>query len=730
MPQKPCRTSNHRSSGTVRTVRRLAVTGATALLAATASARVTQIDITAMAPAYGSQTFGAAGAYTRYNGIFTGKLDPADPHNAVIVDIDKAPRDADGLVTYTADFQILKPANGNRRVLFELPNRGGTLVLGTLNDSATPNTALGEGAPGNGFLMNAGYTIVEGGWDLTAALSGGPTGTGGAGFGIQLPVASHADGTPITGPATEELVVDFNSTPATLPLTYPAATLDTSRASLTVRENYEDAPIPIPSARLPGLSWQYVDGKHVQLTLNNIPVAFGAAGTYSPTALYEFTYVAENPQVVGIGFAAIRDLATFLKDAATDDVGTANPLAGSVDKIYSFCLSQPCRTTHDFILWGFNAAETRQPAGSGQPGPAEKVFDGMLNWLGGGGGIFMNYRFAQPTRTHRQHIARWTPEFQFPFANQTLRDPVTGRVGGRLAACEANRTCPKIFEVNSSNEYWAKASSMLTTDGQGHDLDLGKTPDVRYYLLSSLQHGGGSTSIRLAPTTSAGICQQPSNPMVGNVVLRALLVALDDWATDGTPPPPNAVPRIADGTLVPALPQASQGFPLIPGVGYDGIHHTGDLWFFGEHFDQGILSVMPPKSLGSPYQVFVPATDADGNDIAGVRLPDVEVPLATYTGWGLRAAAPLQPTPIIDGCDATGQRIALAPTAASRLPGGSNAGDPRRSLAERYTPTTPTAPSDYVAKIQAAAARLQDRRLMLPADAASYVAAAAGVSIP
>jgi hypothetical protein len=684
-----------------------------------AQAHVAEITINSVeSPTYAGQSFGAVGTYTRINGTFTGKLDPADPRNRVIVDIDKAPRDSHGLVTYTADFQILQPTNlskGNHRILFELPNRGGTLVLSTLNDSAVGNTTLSAGDAGNGFLMNEGYTIVEAGWDLTAP-------QGGALFGITLPIASHRDGSPITGPATEELVVDFTSTPASLPLTYPAASADPTRASLSVRENYGDAPIAIPSPALPGLDWQYIDNQHVQLTLNGSPVAFGTPGTYSPTALYEFTYIAQNPRVVGIGLASVRDFATFLRDAKTDENGTPNPLAGDVQKIYSFCLSQPCRTTHDFILWGFNEAEIPRSRG---PEHHARVFDGMLNWLGGGDGIFMNYRFAQPTRTHRQHIARWTPEFQFPFANQFLYDPATGKTGGRLDACERTSTCPRIFEVNSENEYWAKAGSMLTTDGQGHDLDLERTPQVRYYLLSSLQHGAGSVSVRLDATTSAGICQQPSNPMVGNVVLRALLLDLDEWASRDTPPPANAVPRIADGTLVPALPQSELGFPVIPGVEYNGIHHTGDLWSFGPRFDEGKLSVLPPELLGTPYKVYLPKTDADGNDIAGVRLPDVSVPLATYTGWGLRAAQAGQPVPIVDGCDATGQRIPFAPTAASRQPGGPNAGDPRRSVAERYADS-----ADYVNKIAAAANHLRDRRLMLQADVDAYVTAAQAVVIP
>lgn len=431
--------------------------------------------------------------------------------------------------------------------------------------------------------------------------------------------------------------------------------------------------------------------------------------------------------MAGLGFAALRDLGTFLRDAKADDNGVANPLAGDVQHIYTFCGSQPCRTTHDFILWGFNEAERqydqqRHDYDAGRDESSYRddrrrphlVFDGMLNWLGGGNGIFMNYRFAQPTRTHRQHIARWTPEFQFPFANQVLFDPVTRQVDGRLAACERTGTCPKIMETNSENEYWAKGGSMLTTDGQGHDLNLNDVENVRYYFISSAPH---------SPGTLPGICQQPQNPIVGNQVLRALLDNLDAWVTFGRRPPDNRVPKLADGTLAPALPQSGMGFPSIPGVTYNGVHHTGDLWNFGPKFDQGILSLLPPVLVGEPYKIFVPKTDIDGNDIAGIRLPDIAVPLATYTGWALRAQAAGDPEPIVDGCDASGQRLPFAATQAARM--ATNPPDPRLSIAERY-PDHGT----YVTLVTETAEKLEQNRLLIDQDVQNYIAAAQAAAVP
>jgi Alpha/beta hydrolase domain len=651
-----------------------------------AHARVTQIVIkTVESPTFDGRSFGAAGQYERISGQFAGEVDPNARENAIIVDIALAPRNPNGTVSYSTDFQILRPidrSKENHRLLYEITNRGRPNALQMLNDSPTANDVTSSGDPGNGFLMRQGYVLLGTGWQ-TAVPPGNL-------FHITVPVAKNPDGSTITGPATEELVVDKNATPATLRLTYPAASDDKSKATLTVRKNYADAPIPVPAS-----DWDFVDAKlsAIKLTSGN----FGGTGSFGPTALYEFSYTARDPLVVGLGFAAIRDIATFLRSAKADDQGVANPLAGDLQMDYAFCRSEPCRTLHDFVLLGFNQAEGEAGAAPG------RVFDGILSWKAGAGGMFMNYRFSQPFRTHRQHIGRWTPEFQFPFADQKLTDSVTGKTDYRLRRCEESKTCPKIFETNSSNEYWAKAGSMLQIDAQGHD--LGGLDNVRFYVLASFPHGEG---------TGRGICAQPRNTMRPNQALRALLVDLDAWVTKGEAPPDDRLPRVADGTLVPPLPQSGMGFPQIPGVTYNGVHHTGDLFDFGTDFDKGLLSVLPPRLVGTPYPVFVPKTDADGNDIAGIRMPDVTVPVATYTGWALRADG-------LDGCDAAGQQIAFAKTKAERLAKG----DPRLSIEERYVDH-----ATYVNLVTRAAHELQTQRLLLDEDVAATIAAAQAASVP
>jgi hypothetical protein len=713
--------SSSRSQYCIRSVIFLALLiSATFGFAPPSYAGVTQINITCVqSPTFGGASFGSVGQYELIQGTFTGEVDPLNPQNAVIVDIQHAPRNAKGMVTYSADFQIFRPINlsqGNHRVIYDLPNRGGATALSTYNNGTSNDRSwCTSGLPakftvGDGFLMNEGFTVVDTAWDITVTPSGSSSASS---FGVSFPVATHRDSTAITGPATEEFVIDFTATAATEPLHYAAASADQSKATLTVRENYGDTPIVIPSS-----GWAYTDSTLTAVKLTS-GLLFGGPGTYSPTALYEFTYIAENPLVAGLGFASLRDFATFLRAAKTDKSGVANPLAGDVQAIYTTCVSQPCRTTHDFVLLGFNQRELpfdrRRGAWSDDSfsrGPSKLVFDGMINWIGGGDGIYMNYRFAQPTRTSRQHIARWDPEFQFPWANQPLFDPVTGQYGGRLDACSRTDTCPKIFELNSENEYYSKGGSMLTTDTEGHDLDLYAAANVRYYQLASVPHGAG---------TAAGICREPQNPLNASTTLRALTIDMDEWVTYGTQPPSNRVPTRAGGTLVPSLPQSGMGFPQIPGVFYNGIMHTGDLFDFGPRFHEGILDVQPPVLLGTPYRVFVPKTDADGNDIAGIRLPEISVPVATYTGYAYRAPVAGDPVPMVDGCDASGQRIPfLEPHAA-----GAAAAPPRLSIQERYPDHT-----TYVNLVTAAAQQLQAKRLMLDMDVQAYIAAAQAASVP
>lgn len=356
----------------LRTLGLSALAFAVLLAPAPADARITRIDAHIVeSPTFGGRSFGAVGQYEKLKGKVYGEVDPRDPRNAVIVDLQHAPRNARGMVEYSSDIWLVRPVDqrrGNHRIFFELNNRGGNLSFGQLNDESSggndPTTAADAG---NGFLMSQGYTILEAGWDISAAPGAGR-------FTITVPVARNRDGSGITGPSLDEFVIDEPTT-AAQPLTYPPASLDQSRASLTWRLRYDDPPQPVPAS-----GWAYgPDGKSISVQ---------PAGTPFQVGLYELTYPARDPLVAGLGFAAIRDIASRLRKP--------NPLARDVERVYSFGVSQPARTMHDFVRLGFNRDEH-----------GRQVFDGVLNWIGGASGIFMNHRFAQPARTHRQHIGRW-----------------------------------------------------------------------------------------------------------------------------------------------------------------------------------------------------------------------------------------------------------------------------------------------------------------------------------
>ena len=444
----------------------------------------------------------------------------------MIVDLQLAPKNAGGKVEYAFDFYILKPidlAKGNHKVMYEPPNRG-RKTHGVFNRGAggnDPGSVTDPAVLAGTFLPPRGYTMVWSGWDAAA-------GAGKANFNatITLPVATNRDGSPITGPAYEYIVTSGGS----YALSYPAATTDRAKATLTHRVHLDDVPQAVPAT-----GWTYnADGTAIAL------LPEGTA--FVPNDIYEFSYTAKDPTVNGIGFAAVRDFNAFLRYEKADDAGTANPLAGDVTRIYTETVSQPGRMLNDFRNLGFNQAEN-----------GKIVFDGMLNWIAAGDGINMNLRFSQPGRTERNRQDQLYIEGVFPFANVRTTDPISGRTAGRYDACSKTKTCPLAMEVYSANEYWVKGASLLHTDPEGKR-DLPDHPMARLYLISSHQHAVGNGNAR-------GACQQLGNPLDSGPVLRALWEALDLWSTKGVSPPPSRVPRLADATLAPALPQSGDGLP-------------------------------------------------------------------------------------------------------------------------------------------------------------------------
>src|SRR5882762_3575045 len=619
-------------------------------------ARITRIEIDAarsQSPTFGGFSWPNVGQYEKIVGKAFGEVNPHDRRNRVIVDIEFAPRNARGNVEYAFNFYILKPidlSRGARKMMYEPPNRGGKTwaALGRVTvdpggNGDDPGSAITNPTVlANSFLMPRGYAIA---WSD------------------------------------------------------PAATLDKTHATLTHRVHLNDAPQVIPAS-----GWNYnAAGTAISL----------AGGSFVANDIYEFAYTAKDPKVAGLGFAAVRDWNAWLRYEKRDDLGNPNPLAGHIKRIYTEISSQPGRLLNDFRNLGFNEAEN-----------GKKVFDGHMQWIAAANGINMNYRFSQSGRTERNRQNHLYIEGRFPFANVMTHDPITRKTDSRYASCQETKTCPLGVEIYSANEYWVKSASLLHTDPTGsHDLHDSKY--TRNYFMSSMRHGTAASPNGPGTLPSSGLCQQADNPLNSAPVQRALFIALDQWATEDRNPPHSRVPKLRDGTLAPPLPQSEMGFPNIPSpfadgpgplVTYTGLKTTRYHFDYGLNFyETGIATVNPPlfpfttpsyqddARNGPIYPSFIPKTDGDGNDIAGVRLADVTVPLATYTGWALRRGAQAD-----DGCEANGQFIPFATDETKR---GS---DPRPSVAFRY-PTF----AAYHAKVRNALDDMVSDRLLLCEDAGS-----------
>jgi hypothetical protein len=622
-------------------------------------AEIVRFDVLERVPAFAGRSFGTVGTYERITARATFALNPADDRNAVITDLALAPRNADGKVEATADVVILRPtdpAHGNGTLLLEVPNRGRKLAPQLFDDSAQPGANNADKAEdaGIGFLHRQGYTMVWVGWQGDIPSKPGQ-------LAMTAPVIKN-----ITGPAREETIFDNTTSPARATLTWPAA--DPANLNVTVRAAWAD-----PRQTPPGLSAKLVDPNSVEITR---PDGFDAG------ALYEITYTARDPVPLGMGFAAVRDVGSFLRHDETPANPLLDGLHPSVSRAIGFGVSQSGRFLRDFLYLGFN--EDLQ---------GRMVFDGLMPHVAGTRRMATNVRFGQPGRNprHMQDPA-WQADL-FPFTYATLSDPYSGKTDGVLRRCSLSVTCPRVMQTDSEHEWWASHASLLVTDLSGNHLDL---PDnVRAYMISGTPHFAEPTDVMHKGVPAMSL---PQNPMHAGMPMRALLTDLNAWISDGTKPPASRVPMRAHGTLVPAQGAVPTD---IPGLPYAGIH---TLAAFSDQ------SVLPPKEIGR-YPVFVPKADDDGMAIAGIRQLALAVPRATYTAWNPRAIG-FGPTALYP---LQGAVVPFAPTEAARK----EVHDPRLSIAERYADD-----GAYVAAVKREAARQVAERILLREDAERAVEAA------
>jgi hypothetical protein len=608
------------------------------------------------------KVFGLAGPYEKLIGIAEFRLDPDQPQNQIIVDLPLAPRNVDGDVEFSAEFYLLKPVEptrGNGRLFYEVGNRGSKRILRTFQKAPRSSDPMTVEEFGDGSLMREGFSLLWMGWQWDV-----PKGR----MRMTMPIATDGDETitglvrgNFVGPRTETALLADRGHQA-----YSVIDPESDEHVMTVRNLSTDPPEIIPRAR-----WRFTE-----------PGVVALDGGFEPGRIYDVVYLSQNPRVVGTGLAGTRDIVSFFKY----DTSEANPLPG-INYALAWGVSQSGRFLRHFVYQGFNENED-----------GHQVFDGVFDQVGGAGRGSFNHRFGQASRDALQHFNFLYPVDMFPFTDATTTDPVTGQSDGLLRQADATGTTPKVFHVLTNSEYFNRAGSLTHTDVTGsRDIDPAATS--RIYFLASAPHILG----RFPPQPNSNevfLGQAPMNILAYTPVIRALFKALDAWIVEKQEPPPSLYPRIDAGTLV---SPADTGWPDLPNVSLPREPLTALRLDFGPNWHRGIVTHEPPR-IGAPFIQLVPAVDSDGNDRAGIRMPELVVPLATQTGWNYRHES-------IGAADRLSSEIGsyfvFAHTKAER----ENSGDPRLSIEERYRNK-----HDYVGRITQAALDLANKRYLLAAD--------------
>lgn len=583
---------------------------------------VTGFEITKREVVLGGKPFGDAGAYEKITGTLRYTADPDHPLHKRITDIDRVEKNKDGRVEFSADFYVLKPVDaskGNGRLLLDVPNRGRKVALDIFNSAprvADPSTPEHFG---NGFLMRHGYTVAWVGWQPDVPRQDGL-------MALDVP---RAEG--ITG--TVRVQRRPNERADTLPLAdryhipYQTVDLNDAQASVTVRER-----AGAPAVEVPRADWNFVDAGHVALK-----------GGYKPGAIYDFVYRSANPPLVGLAFLAVRDAAAFLRWGTSE---SGNPCAGTLERAYLFGVSQSGRFLRHMLFLGLDEDEQ-----------GRMVFDAVMPHVAGGRRGEFNLRFGQPSLNVGAGVGSLPP-----FNDEAVFERIRTRTH-----------TPRIFATNSTCEYLRGDASLIHTDSEG-GRDAEPAEFVRTYLFAGTQHTPGALPPLAANSSTGDRGYHVFNVVDYSPLLRSALVNLDRWVSEAVEPPPSAFPRLADGTAVEAESLAAF-YAKIPGARFPvRMPHTTRL-DFGPDAEKGIVRY--PLKAGAPYRTYVSAVDADGNEAAGIRGPELVAPLATFAGWNTRHP---ETGAAGDIMSMNGSTLPFPLTKADR----ERTGDPRPSIAERY----------------------------------------------
>ncbi|HYA17396.1 MAG TPA: alpha/beta hydrolase domain-containing protein [Bryobacteraceae bacterium] len=613
------------------------------------SAEVTRVEISKREDVLGGKSFGPVGAYEKLSGKVYFAVAPENPHNKVIVDVEKAPRNAQGKVEFSSDFFIIRPkdpAKSNGVVFFDIVNRGNLQLLSTFNHAPGSANPSKESDFGDGLLMREGFTLVAVGWQFDVAMLQGGRGK----IGFYPPIAKD-NGKTITGWVTPWFIPNqkadsYEYASGYFSPAYPPIDPKDPNYRLTEREGWVAAPRLIPRG-----DWQFgkIENGQANGDLNWITLK----GGFRAGQTYQLSYEAKDPPVEGLGFAAVRDMAAAVKN---------DPNAIVRGKYaYAYGASQTGRWLRQMIYEGFTIDEQGRQA-----------MDGIFIQTGATGLGSFNERFAQPNE-----LGSFT-QTKFPIRYETLVDAVTGKKDG-LGARIPKGLEPKIMEVDTGSEYWdrGRVAALRHVSMDGSE-DLADPPNVRVYTLAGTQHGSSSWP----PAQTGG--QLPGNPNDYRWAQQGLVIALDRWVRQGVEPPASRHPRLSDATLI---AQSRISYPAVPHVKWP-LRVPG-----------GFRIDLPGPVSALPF--LVPQVDADGNDEAGIRLPEQAVPLGTYNDWTFRSEKIGAPETLIA---MIGSYIPFAKTKAEREKNG----DPRLSIEERYASR-----EDYLKKVEAAANDLVKGRYLL-----------------
>jgi hypothetical protein len=679
---------------------RAAITIAIATLVSNAQARVTRIVVDSKAsPAFDGASYGSAGQYETLAGRAFGELDPNDPRNAIIQDIKLAPRNARGMVEYTASFQLVKPIDMSKssRLMWQFaPNRGGRINPG-VEERNVGDVGLSSGWQGD----NSGRTVPADDNDW-----------------VIVPIAKNPDGSPVSGLVFGRIVNanGGNSQPMIVnanPVPYKPATLDTSKATLTTHTAEMPDGTIVGEAKIASSDWAWAKCSATSpFPGTPDPTQICVKGGFDPKLLYQVVFTSNDAYILGIGFAAFRDMASFFKYATRDDEGTANPIGGQVSWVINRGQSQAGNFIRSLIALGFTQDESNR-----------QVYDGAWPIIAGKR-ISLNVRFALPDGAQKLYEsggegAQWWNDWP---------DPVRGLPAkGILDRCTASKTCPKVVEHYGSAEAWALNLSPALV-GTSADKDIPLPANVRRYYIPSTAHGGGNGGFSVTPAAPPA-CPGPNfgtgilagNPVPHTETVNALRFHLRNWVMKDVPPPASKYPTLAGGFLVDPTKQAT-GFPNIPGLpatAPTGMINAGLDYDWGPDFNyvdgSGVRSKIPP-AIKHVIKMKVPRVDADGNELGGVPVVLRDAPLGTYLGWNIVA------TGFHQGkiCNYAAGMIPFSRTRAERMANS----DPRLSLEERYKDH-----AGYVEAVKTAAAKAVAQGFLLQPDADKLISQAAASNV-